>query len=104
MTTTTTAAWLAVAALAACGTPPPVNGVRSGQAVVVVTSNVADAQVYVDGRFIGMLGMVHAGLAMDPGTHRIELRHDDFFSRFAELHLARAEREKLDLEMAPVLP
>ena len=90
--------------LAACGTPPPVNGVRDGQAVVLVTSNVGDAQVYVDGRFVGMLGLLHGGLAMDPGHHRIELRHDDYFSRYAELAVTRAARTTLDLQMEPVLP
>ncbi|HEY1550553.1 MAG TPA: PEGA domain-containing protein [Kofleriaceae bacterium] len=90
--------------LAACGTPPPVNGVRAGQAVVVVTSNIGDAQVWVDGRLIGTLDMVHGGLAIDPGHHRIELRHDAYFSRYAELAVTRAERTKLDLEMKPVLP
>jgi PEGA domain-containing protein len=91
-------------ALAACGPPPAVNGVRSGQAVVVVTSNEGDAQVFVDGRFIGVVGGLHAGLAMDPGKHRLELRRDDFFSRYAEIDLARGERRKLHLEMAPILP
>ena len=95
---------LLVLALAACGAPPPVNGLRDGQAVVLVTSNVGDAQVWVDGRYIGTVGMVHAGLAIDPGHHRIELRHDDYFSRYAELAVTRAERTKLDLEMKPVLP
>jgi hypothetical protein len=91
-------------ALAACGASPPVNGVRAGQAVVYVSSNVGDAQVYVDGRFVGMVGMLHGGLAMDPGHHRLELRADDYFSRYAELALTRAERTKLELEMKPVLP
>jgi hypothetical protein len=97
-------AFIVAVVLAACGSPPAVNGVRQGQAVVVVTSNVGDAQVWVDGRYIGTVGMVHAGLAMDPGHHRIELRHDDYFSRYAELALTRAERTKLDLDMKPVLP
>ncbi len=100
--------WLVIVGLglglAACGAPPAVNGVRGGQAVIYVTSNVTDAQVYVDGRFIGALTMLHGGLALDPGHHRLELRHDDYFSRYAELAVTRAERTKLDLEMKPVLP
>jgi hypothetical protein len=95
---------LLVLALAACGAPPPVNGLRDGQAVVLVTSNVGDAQVYVDGRFVGMLGLLHGGLAMDPGHHRIELRHDEYFSRYAELAIAHAGRTTLDLQMEPRLP
>jgi len=95
---------LVLAALAACGSPPPVHGPRAGQAVVYVSSNVRDAQVYVDGRFVGMLGMLHGGLAMDAGHHRIELDHTEYFSRYAELALSRSERLKVDLEMKPVLP
>jgi hypothetical protein len=101
-----TRAALAVAlALAGCGAAQTGSrGVRGGQAVVFVTSNVSDAQVYVDGRFVGMLGMLRGGLAMDAGHHRLELRHDDYFSRYAELALSRAQRTTLELEMKPVLP
>jgi len=73
-------------------------------AVMYVTSNVADAQVYVDGRFIGAVSLVKAGIAVDPGKHRIELRHDDYFSRYADLDLQKSEKKKLDLDLAPVLP
>ena len=69
-----------------------------------VTSNIADAQVYVDGRFVGAVSLVKAGIAVDPGKHRIELRHDDYFSRYADLDLQKSEKKKLDLDLAPVLP
>jgi PEGA domain len=95
---------LLVVALVACAQPKSVNGVREGQAVVVVTSNVSDAQIWVDGRYIGPLALVHAGLALDPGHHRIELRRDDYFSRYADLAVTRAERKTLELEMKPQLP
>ena len=42
--------------------------------------------------------------AMAPGVHRMELRHDDFFSSYLELDLKRAERRKVTLALAPVLP
>jgi hypothetical protein len=90
---------------AACGaTPPRTGGVQRDDAIVQLRSNVRDAQVFVDGRFIAPLNAVGAGIAVEPGFHRIELRHDDYFSSYAELDLARAERRKLQLEMAPVLP
>jgi hypothetical protein len=90
--------------LAACGPKPPPTGPAAGDAVLFVKSNVADAQVWVDGRLVGPLSVVHGGIAVDPGKHRLELRHDDFFSRYVELDLQRAEHKKLQLEMAPVLP
>lgn len=95
---------LLVLALVACGPRPAPNHVTPNDAVVYVKSNVSDAQVYVDGRFVGPLGIVRGGIALDPGKHRIELRRDDYFSRYAELDLKRAQRTKLQLELAPVLP
>lgn len=97
------AATVVLIAAAACGGARP-GAVRSDEAIVYVTSNVSDAQVYVDGRFIGSLGMVRGGLAMDPGSHRLELRRDDYFSRYAEVAVTRAQHTKLDLEMRPILP
>ena len=90
--------------LAACGPKAAPNGVTRDEAVVQVRSNVADAQVYIDGRFVGPVNVVRAGIAMIAGKHRLELRHDDYFSRYVELDLHRAERKKLQLQMAPVLP
>jgi hypothetical protein len=94
----------AIGALVACGPKPAPHSVSPDDAIVYVASNVGDAQVYVDGRFIGPLGVLHGGIAVDPGKHRVELRHDDYFSRFEELDLHRSEKKKLELDMAPVLP
>jgi hypothetical protein len=94
----------AVVGFGACGPKPAPGRVSATDAIVYLKSNVTDAQVYVDGRFIGPIGVVRGGIALDPGTHRIELRRDDYFSRYALLDLKRAERKKLQLELAPVLP
>lgn len=100
-----TRAALLVALLAACGgAPPNRNGVQRDDAIVQLRSNVRDAQVYVDGRFVAQLSSVRAGIAVEPGFHRFELRHDDYFSSYLELDLARAERKQVQLEMAPTLP
>lgn len=95
---------LVLVAVVACGPKVGPNGVNASDPVVYVHTNVADAQVYVDGRFVGPINVVKGGIALDPGKHRIELRHDDYFSRYVELDLARAEKKKLQLELAPVLP
>jgi hypothetical protein len=95
--------WLIALGLAGCaGAPTP--RMSPNDAVVYLTSNVDDAAVYVDGRYVGSIKLVKAGIAVDPGKHRVELRLDDYFSRYAELDLKRAEKKKLDLDLAPVLP
>ncbi len=95
---------LLVAVLAACGPKPAPHGVDADDAIVTIKSNVAEANVFVDGRYYGSVRMVRGGLAFEPGRHRLELRHEDYFSRYVELNLARRERKKLDLDLAPMLP
>lgn len=92
-----------VLALAACGATAP--GVKQRQdAVVLVQSNVRDAQIFIDGRFITFLHAAGAGIAVKPGLHRFELRHDDYFSSYLELTLVKADRKKVTMNMAQVLP
>jgi PEGA domain len=95
--------WLVAVVLAGCASAPPPR-MSPNDAVMYLTSNVNDAAVYVDGRYVGSITLVKAGIAVDPGKHRVELRHDDYFSRYAELDLKRSEKKKLDLDLAPVLP
>lgn len=94
------ASWLAVA----CGPRIGPTGVTSDDAIVYVKSNVRDAQVYVDGRFVAPLNALGGGVAVEPGIHRFELRHEDYFSSYLELRIARAERKKIAIEMAVILP
>lgn len=91
-------------ALVGCGTPADPTDAQRASAVVRFSSNVRDAQLYMDGRFIGSLDVMRGGVAVVPGVHRFELRHEDFFSSYLELELARAERREVKLELAPVLP
>lgn len=94
----------ALLALAACGATPAPGGVAPADAILYLTCNVRDAQVYVDGRFVAPLDALRGGVAVSPGAHRLELRHEDYFSSYAELKLARAERRRLTLELAAILP
>lgn len=99
---------LALAALVvsavACGARQPTSQVDADDAIVKIETNVPDANVFVDGRYYGPVKLLRGGLAFEAGTHRLELRHEDYFSRYVELDLARAERKRLDLDLAPVLP
>lgn len=97
---------LALLVAGACKSGPTVgkNGVTSDDAIVYIQSNLADAHVYVDGRFVAPLLALGGGVAVVPGTHRFELRHDEFFSAYLELQLAKGERKKVSLPLAAVLP
>jgi hypothetical protein len=92
-------------ALAACGPkPPPASAVSEADAIFYLRSNVADANVYVDGRYVGPVNVLRGGIAVDAGKHRLELRRDDYFSRYVELDLGKGDRKKLLITLAPVLP
>ena len=90
--------------LVACGPKTVQTGVTREDAILSIRSNVKDAQVYVDGRFVTPLDAAGGGIAVAPGTHRFELRHEDYFSSYLELTLAKAERRKVSMELAPILP
>jgi hypothetical protein len=95
-----------MASAAACGganlrDPARVDG---DDAVVKVRTAVKDASLWVDGRFIGPIGGLSGGVALEPGKHRFELRHDEYWSHFEELDLAARQRVVMDVELAPVLP
>ena len=97
--------WItACGACAACGAGGAASRATSTQAILYIHSNVRDAQLYVDGRFIGPLDALGGGIAVEPGTHRLELRHEDYFSTYREVEVARAARKKLAMDMAVILP
>ena len=100
------AALVVALALAGCGgTTGRVRGGADGDdAVVQIRASVADAALWFDGRFIGPIGGLRGGIAVEPGKHRLELRHDDYFSHYQELDLAPRQRLTVDVELAPVLP
>jgi hypothetical protein len=96
----------AAAALAACGPPPPAaDAVTPDDAVVYIKTNVADADLYVDGKLVGRIGFLRGGIAVVAGTHHLELRHgDDYFPTYREIKLARAERRRVDMNLWAILP
>lgn len=93
-------------ALAACPRPHADDPTRvdADDAIVFVTAPVADAALWVDGIFVGPVGDLRRGFAIEPGKHRLELHHDAYFSHYQELDLAPAQRLRLTIELAPVLP
>jgi hypothetical protein len=95
---------LLVSWLTACAAGSARQRETSSQAILYIASNVRDAQLYVDGRFIAALDALGGGVAVEPGTHRLELRHEDYFSTYREVEIARAARKNLAMDMAPILP
>ena len=93
-----------VVALAACGPKPSPNGVTPNDAIVFIRTNVGDADLILDGHYVGHVAMLRGGVAVEPGKHHLELRHDEYFSTYLELDLAKAERKKIAMDLAPILP
>ena len=62
-----TRALLVVSWLTACAHGAAANRVTSGASIIYITSNVEDAQVYVDGRYIAPLDALRGGVALAPG-------------------------------------
>ena len=87
-----------------CGRGPGVRGAGRNDAVVTFDTGVRDAAVWVDGTFVGGMEALRAGVAVEAGTHRIEIRHEDYFPYYAELQLRAGERRKLRVDLAPQLP
>jgi hypothetical protein len=100
----------ALVALAAaglgCGAPQLERGDRParGDAIVLVLCNVPEASLFVDGTFLAPVGLVKGGVALSPGRHRLELRHDAYLGRFVELELKTSERRRVEVELFPILP
>lgn len=97
--------WAALLLLfAACGaaTPAPATPVPRG--ILVVHCPVADALLVVDEQPIGELRHLAAGVRLAAGPHRVELRHDRFHTRYAEITLAAGATQTLELTLAEAYP
>lgn len=96
--------------LSACSASGPVSGpygsARLGgdDAIVEIECSVADAELWVDERFVAEIGHLRAGIALGPGPHRIEVRHDRYHTHYTEITVKARERRKLSIEMAEILP
>jgi len=98
------AALILACGLAACGSPPAPGRVTASDAILYLQSNVRDAAVYLDGQFVAPASALGRGMAVEPGRHRLELRHEDYYSSYLELELARAEHKRLAIDLAEILP
>jgi len=93
---------LFVALGCACG------GARGGdgagnRAVLVIDSPVADAVLWVDGRYVAQLRDIRGGVRLPPGIHQIEIRHDSYHAYYNELTLRATQRLRLTVQLAEKL-
>jgi hypothetical protein len=75
-----------------------------GRAVLTITCPVRDAVVWVDGRYVAQVRDLAGGLALAPGRHQIELRHERYHATYREVEVARGQRLRIDLALAEAFP
>jgi hypothetical protein len=74
------------------------------RAVLEVTCPVADAVLWVDGRYLAQLRDLRGGVTLAPGRHQIELHHDRHHAYYGEIELRRGERRRIAISLAEALP
>jgi hypothetical protein len=98
------AAALAAPLAGGCGAASPRQGSGGRDAILSLVCNVPEASVFIDGRFLAPVSLLRGGVALPPGEHRLELRHEGYLGRFLEVKLAPAERRRIDARLFPILP
>ncbi len=94
-------------ALVACAHPQPTGpagGAVTADTKLYIETNVKDADLVIDGHFMGRLRNKGGIDGLDPGRHQLELRRDDYFSAYQEVELAPGEKKSIVLDLAPILP
>ena len=99
---TRAAAALLLAIACACGGSRGGDG-AGNRAVLVIDSPVADAVLWVDGRYVAQLRDIRGGVRLPPGVHQIEIRHDSYHAYYSELTLRATQRLRLTVELAEKL-
>jgi len=102
------AALAALGCALACALTLSCGGARGGdgagnRAVLQIESPVADAVLWVDGRYVAQLRDIRGGVRLPPGVHQIEIRHDSYHAYYGELTLRPTERLRLTIELAEKL-
>ncbi len=71
-------------------------------AVISFDCPISDAEVWVDGRFFEE--GLRRGIAIGPGTYRIEIRHDRYHTFYAEVTVEKRARRVITVRLAEILP
>jgi len=95
---------LAAAATLAGGCGPHGPAVRPEAQGLRVVCAVDDAVVLIDERPVGTAAMVRErDLPILPGHHRVEVRAERFFTRYADVEIAPGARVRLAITLRPRL-
>jgi hypothetical protein len=84
--------------LAACATASPA-GQRGPSAIIVPRCPLADASLWIDGRFVGEVDDAQGGVRLTAGRHRIEFRRDGYLTRYLEPELAAGSKTQLACDL-----
>jgi hypothetical protein len=98
---------LAVAAVTAgCpgSSPGRIGAPERNDAIIRLDCPVPEAEVYVNGKFAGLVHDFRGGMALAPGAHRIVVRHADYHEHYVKLEVGRRERKTLEVRLAERLP
>jgi hypothetical protein len=90
--------------LAACGASTRGRGPDRNDAIIHIAAEVPDAELWVNDRFVGHVRSLRGGVALSPGSHRIELRHDRYHTHYEVLTVEPRERRTLTVDLAQILP
>jgi hypothetical protein len=93
-----------VVLLAGCGASTRGRGPDRNDAIIRVAAEVPDAELWVNDRFVGHVRSLRGGVALSPGAHRIEIRHDGYHTHYEVLTVAARERRTLTVDLAQILP
>ena len=93
-------------ALPACGGPSvnPRTKVAKSDAIIKLQCNVTSAELWVNDRFVAHVRNLRGGIALSPGQHRVEFRHDSHHTHYELLTVTTRERRTLTVTMAEILP
>jgi hypothetical protein len=94
---------LAVVLTSCAGATPRMTAERP-RGVLLVACPVADAVLVVDEESLGELRALAGGVSVTAGHHRVELRHDRYHTRYAEVDVLAGQRRTLELTLAEALP
>ena len=58
----------------------------------------------INDREIGTVQSLRRGIALSPGSHRLEVRHPRYHSHYSVLELGKSERRVVVVDLAERLP
>ena len=88
--------------LVSCG--PTVVRKPRPTGVMSLHCDVADAEVWIDGRYYREVAELRRAFRLSVGEHRIEVRHSGHHSMYYEVMVEAGSRQSLEVDLAKRLP